>query len=557
MTVATPTAERLISNATGVALDILFRSARDFSHLAAAPSSELVLARWSTLTAQAAIAVATKLTDPELIDRIATKEKRKTVRVALAGNRAAHEVTRLYYIQEGLRHHDYDILTAAIHALPLETLLDYCEHDESFRRNTNYSVVVADLMARADAELVRRYLDIIEPSSRNHVVQKMLAGDTGVALDLLEAIGYDLKTVELSRYNSFNLDDLNTFRRLLDVSGSHVYGAIIEKYASDPKVLASLNPKLLELIPAGTRIHLDVDNAKVFTDHNMIHVLARCNLRYPEDDAVEVVLAHTTDPVLRALFMTMHNNPALFNDEFADPAEFVRNAIASQSDTDIMQWLMSKATSLGMTTTVALLEALLASAPDVRIGNQVRTLSGEFGISVDALLEMLPDQVFEKIASLPQVRNHRRLLERGSTVGNKGRMALIILDGQDDVEPAVAYECVDMLIALGQHTQVQDWLSGQPAELVEPVIARHRDVIAGYLSERPSLHRSPWVSEMVDVIRAPRGWAAHRSSGLIESAFRYLDEAIGQDAKIWETSLTLFDEWTGTLDELVAAARSL
>ena len=555
MTVASATAERLIGNATGVALDILFKTANDFTNLAAAPSSELVLTRWSKLPAHAAYAVASVITDTDLIDKLAAKEKRKTVRVHLARNRHTHPVTRMYFYQEGLRLGDYEIRRAAARAMSVNEVLDMLGSQSNIVNDIDSSDFAEQLVAANDQNLVARFQQAVSENEFRYMAQKMLARDAKVALDLFDAIGYEIGMMRtIGRYESFNIDSIETYQRLIKSSNEDFRKGIIDRFGDEPEKLAKIDPELLEEIN-DVKLHVTTAVAEVFIEHNRIAALLRCHKRSIfQAEAVDALLAATDDPGLRVLLVLRHPEPRQVVGVVGEPDAFVSAAVGV--DAPLVPWILENASSIGHEYGLQLLDSLARIKNDFVINNStLSNLSSQFKVNVDLLLTSMSDALFMKVASFPDLQEPRKVFERAKRLGVHRAVAdALVVSCTLDVK--LAEECIDLLMEAEQHATIRHWLRHQPFEMVEGIIVKHHDRLTEYLRADKDLHRSEWAPKLITSFAPASGWSTVRQTHLVNAALQYLQDEIGDDARVWETSLSLYDTWTGSLEELVFAART-
>ena len=176
MSVDSRLADRLIPFANNEALSVLFKYSDELPlNDTQNVSSELVLSRWPKLSAVAASNVARCLKDPNLIDKICEKEKRKSVRLALASNPNTSEPTLLFLLQEALRNTDWEITTRVLDSFNDDVILEMVINDQALDHRTYSRRAVKALVNTSKSELVRAYLAKVDRPS--YIVSQMLEED--------------------------------------------------------------------------------------------------------------------------------------------------------------------------------------------------------------------------------------------------------------------------------------------------------------------------------------------------------------------------------------------
>ena len=151
MSVRREIAERLFITANKTAVDILFPYIREINYQPKnTPSGKEIISRWKSLPANTAINIAVAIKDPEILDALAEKEKRKTVRCAIARNKNLHPVTRFYYFQESLVNNDHDLRNAVLSSIGPDELLFYMQDENVARNYRKISSILSDIIDKKD-----------------------------------------------------------------------------------------------------------------------------------------------------------------------------------------------------------------------------------------------------------------------------------------------------------------------------------------------------------------------------------------------------------------------
>lgn len=120
------TAQRLLPYASGEISTILFRASEEFSnHIINQPDSKAILAKWPSLSSDSACTLASSITDPDLLDTILIKERRKTVLRMIANNKALSLVSRAFLYQTSLITQDSDLRSYVLKEMPAKYFVEW------------------------------------------------------------------------------------------------------------------------------------------------------------------------------------------------------------------------------------------------------------------------------------------------------------------------------------------------------------------------------------------------------------------------------------------------
>lgn len=557
MTVAQNLAERLIGDAEGPALDILFRSAVDVRRLRHAPSSELVRSRWSSLTATSAIAVASVLTDQELIDQIAAKEKRKTVRVALASNPFTHPVTRLYFYQEGRRTNDWDLTRAATNAMTMEELLDYAPGEHSFISHLNDDRVAKKLTDTADVETLKRLRELMEDYSFNGLASRLIISNPTVALQMLEEVEIDLEELNLARMSRL-LSELHIeqIRRLMKFDNEKSRAAVVNAFSEEPAKLAALDPTLLDDLAERTRF-ITREFVDAYFANDRVGLLLRGTRFNYDQEAADRLLEVVTDPKDRILAQLHHPEPAVVCEQIDDVDQFVSVALESTDERTTFRWIDQAAPHLGLNRVISMLEAAAALVNDFTLNSRaIVSLSDRLGITCDEFLEAVTDELLSLTVSLPELNDPNGLYARVRGKHYEPRIATAFL-ALERVDEALMQECVLTLVNANQLGPIRSWSMSQSVQTMRPILDMHAQLFAEMVQADRDMQRADWVGELIELFAPRNGWGHVKNSRLTSMSLEYLQQALGDDVNSWESALVLYEGWTGTLGDLVKASRTI
>lgn len=554
MSTSSNTAARLIEHAPAAAVDLLFAKIGNESiRFGTAPSSNLVRERWSTVSADLAISLISAITDPELLDFIASKEKRKTVRSALASNRHLHPVTRLYFLQEGLRAHDWDLLYVVMGNMPASDQVEYILEDDTLNRYVrNRNLGKALIEMKSDAELIRS-LQSVDPS-RFSLVETMLSEDVNRAFRCFEAAGRSIEGHTLNRCPNGATNE--QIRTLIATSRSRVEFMTIVAAELPIQRLIEIDPALLDRL-AETRCDLSPENAELLISYGRLDVVLELVRQHRlDEDTAQILAAAVSNVPDRLKISLVHPNDEHAAALVTDPYAF--GAAATEiSSRDFLRWVLRVAPFIGLDATVAMISAR-SGGLDID-GASFGKLLEIFGLSSDELFDKLPDQMLGLLSGFSALNNPARLLER--VINLPADVALKIALGCSAPYPrdlATEILSAKIIFAHGEDSHKGGWLESATRPALEAVIAEHGVMLSTLVMRyRRISMRAEWADLLMPLMAPKGGWGSVNGSEMMRLAMATLTSEIGDDPQLWETALGLFHDWSGTLPELAAAARAL
>jgi hypothetical protein len=552
LSVTPSVATQLQPHLTGVALDLVFASAHEFNGKSQ-PSAALVRSKYSSLNAESATALVRVLTDTDLIDFVASKEKRKTVRTALACNPNLHPVTRLFLLQEGLRVADWDIIRATTDNMPSDMLLETWLGDPEIRsRYIRDRTVLAALLSTENLDLATRVLSTAK-SDNSYFITGLFEENTDRTMKLLDRIGYDLNSLPFRDLKFSSDAGASVVTRILEISGSYrqtLTRRLVETHTGDLAFFEFVDPKLLTLAIQASHRQSESD-VEVIVRNGLVPELLNAALLRISSSTADTLMSVPLGVRDRALL-------ALLHPDFTQAAKLVERPdiiielLAENERIQPNRFVVGVSPYLPSETVYALLPAMVS----ISVMNLVE-LSRNMKVSVDTLLATFPPEVLLQIDSIPAHADRHQYLARARTLGNDHlcRTALS-LSSETDLCNDMLRELVEILSTNNYQQNLSELLIRMDHELATELVPTYREhFVHAYLDSGRNRYRAEWVDLIIDEIRPSTGWA--HLNHLTAPAVQYLTTLIGDDSALWETVLGLYENWTGTLDELVEASRNL
>jgi hypothetical protein len=547
-------AARLIEYAPPAAVDLLFPKIGNGSvRFGIAPSSPLIRERWSTVSADLAISLVTVITDTELLDFISMKEKRKTVRSAICANRNLHPVTRLFFLQEGLRANDWDLISTVMRYMPVDDQIAYAIADERLQRYVNDRDLGKAIAAlETDDELIAAFRSL--GTSRSYVIDAVISINADRALRCMTAAGLTLERHGLHRCPESASDD--TIRTLIATAGDRRDFMFSVASALDIDRLAAIDPQMLDLL-GDARYPLTAENAAKLLSYGKLDVVMSLVRRnHLDGDTAQLLAAAAVTDAQRFTISLNHPSGELAAALVTDPVAFGRASLELNSSS-FFAWIVRIAPFLGIEKTMQVIEARPAERDiDGRVYQQLMTT---FGCTSDELLAAMPDSLLSNISGLEVPADPVGLLNRALTVPGPAAYRLA-LQLAAPVRRTLELELLTakILFTEGDESAIADWLRHASRPAVEAVVVEHGQTLASIvLRNRRHSVSDEWADLLVPLLAPSSGWGSLPNAELTRRAMMALTEMIGDDIELWETTLGLYQDWTGTLSDLVSAARTL
>ena len=564
MAVTSQLADRLLPYAVGPAIDVLFNDS-DQCNITAEnqPSPGVVLKRWSTLTAASAIHLARNIKDVDLLDTLAAKEKRKTVRVALAGNAHVHPITRLYFLQEGLRANDWDLVSNALKLMDPDMLVGLSQCSDMNHRLRSRDIAEALLKCQDRDVAVAALRNADNLRDRNTVIANMLGRSTDLALDILDAAEIKLDSLDFSSFEGSADASSASLRRLLEASSGvdrfRYRSGFVSAYSGQLDKIEAVDPSLLS----------DAVNELRTVDENVVAIYARNgltgalikSLRFSvtiTEQAAELLAVSLTSDEERASLAFSHPQPALAARLLTDTTIFVEKA-RSEGPLNYQRWLLKLVPFISIEKFFEMLA--VQDKPDLT-GQWVNRFASTLEMPIGKFVDLIPDALLHHLSGLPDIDDanfYDTLLRRACAHSVDAEVAVctLILKNRYSQE-SIQTEAARLLIERGQVDVMGEWLHSASLECVQALLPENMDfIVKSYLEiSRGNRWRLSWTGLIVESLTPESGWGSMQSNAL-EGAMKFLNARIGDDAIVWGTVLNLFEGWTGTLDDLVTAARTL
>lgn len=562
MSVRREIAERLFITANKTAVDILFPYIREINYQPKnTPSSKEIISRWKSLPANTAINIAIAIKDPEILDALAEKEKRKTVRCAIARNKNLHPVTRFYYFQESLVSNDHDLRNAVLSSIGPDELLFYMQDEDVAINYRKISSILSDIIDKKDYKVVANYKANLSDQKFDAIANGLLSKNADVALEIFDFCKISIENLKISpNPNRITSNDINTWRKLYSIDKEGVLESLLYNYRDDAKKLAEIDEKLIVSM-LGNHSY-DLNSVMILAEHNLLDKLMDQNPKL-SDDAIKFIIDQPVDLRNKSKAILLSEDYEYSLGKIEDFELFAESLSYHERPQKVFSWIHNAAKLLGQDRCLTLINTLTKNDNKGNIELTFRSISNlatDLDIKNSEFIIRLSDNSINKITSFPQLEDVDNVIIRIKENGNDAiykRLAISILENNYNNESKFIDELLEIAIKSQEFDTIFTWLSKITIEEAKKYVSQYKDIFAKEIINSRESDRAIWLSEVVDIIKPASGWGAIRGSSITAAAMDFLDSNMSQDKAHWESALCLYESWTGTLPELIKVSKQL
>ena len=562
------TAQRLLPYASSEVSTLLFKACEEFLNpITNQPDSNVILSKWSSLSSESACTVAGSITDPDLLDKILLKERRKTVLRVIASNLALSLVSRTYLYQISLITNDSDLKAYVLNNMPNEIFVEMATNDNLLRSSTNTNMVLQKISDANNIELTIKFLATQEPD----YIVNLIPYNIGLVLAVGKKMNFDFsgKEIRTSRYGGRanvktpNIEEIKDLYTLLNNSRYNDF--FIDLLESNLEKLALVSSKLVAA--SIKRLHVySIADVKVCIELNLLEHLAENS--QPEDSSAAELLLSNIPLELAGKTILEHPDPekAILWALKDFPAFLEMGKANNRSLTSFINRNFKK---LGLVKFWQLVRIL----DDKEISTNFYELAIKEGFTSAEFISSIPTDLLPTFKSLPSEFDFLTFLERVENeidLGGRKKPIEVVLSSigrsyarDEEKEETVDVKAVKMLFADGHKNSLLEILNkGRISEKANKLIGdyiRNDSEMLSLAGSVLSNHRNNnIIVNLIDLISPANGWVSlTRNPDVAQAAYNYLESNLSGNLQSWETTLTLFDDWTGTLPALVLAAKNI
>jgi hypothetical protein len=562
------TAQRLLPYASGEISTILFRASEEFSnHIINQPDSKAILAKWPSLSSDSACTLASSITDPDLLDTILIKERRKTVLRMIANNKALSLVSRAFLYQTSLITQDSDLRSYVLKEMPAKYFVEMVTNDQLVRSSTNNSLTLQKISEAEDVNLTIKFLETQEP---NYLLQ-LITYNVGLVLKVGKKMNFDFsgKEFRVNRYGNRSNDKPISAKEVKElyhlVNNPRYDEFFIDLLGGDIDILSTISEKLV--ITALKNLHTyGAKEVQICEDLGILEHLA--NNSQPDDETAAELLLTKIDPAKAGKTILEHPNQELaIKWALKDFDSFLK--MEKINTRSLNSFIVRNIKELGLEKFWQLYK--LTGEKDISANFYDHVLRE--GYSEKSFVASIPNDLLEKLMSLPSEFDFISFLDRVSHELSYDRRRISIAVVMDSMgrsysrsqlkEQETDVKAIKMLHADGHKDFLLELLnkgrlSEEATTLIGEYIRSDKEMLAKACSILNNSRNNDLIVSLVDMIAPPNGWSSlTRSPDVAHAAYLYLESQLKEDISAWETALTLFDDWTGNLPALASAAKTI
>ena len=562
------TAQRLLPYSSAEVSNILFRASEEFSNtIKNQPDSQVILTKWPTLSSDSACTIVTSITDPELLDKILLKERRKTVLRKIAMNQALSLVSRVYLYQFSLTSNDNDLKAYSLKGLPPEHFIEMATNDNLIRSSTNSHLIFQKISDANNVDLTINYLKTQEP---NHILN-LIPYNINLVLKVSKAINYDFsgKDIRVNRYGNRSNEKQNSVcdvKELYSLINNPRYDEFfIDLLGGEIDAVSQISKSLV--ITALRNLHSYSEKEILICEElDILDHLAENS--QPESEAAAEMLLNKIDLSKAGKTILEHPNQDLsIKWALKDFAAFLK--IEKANSRSLNSFILRNIKELGLEKFWQLLK--VSGEKDIS-SNFYEAFLRE-GYSSREFIESIPIEILGKQRSLPSDFDFLTFLERIERELDRDQRKIcveVILESMGRSysrselrEKLIDVKAIKILHADGHKNTLLELLnkgrlSEEATSLIGDYIRQDPEMLTKACSLLTNSRNNEIIVSLVDMVSPSNGWSSLiRSPDVAQAAYNYLESKLEGDVNAWETALTLFDDWTGTLPALASAAHNI
>jgi|688.fasta_scaffold179989_2 hypothetical protein len=561
MSVRREIAERLIIHANQTAVDLLFPYVREINSVPRnVPEKEQLLQRWNTLPVNSAVNLISAINDQDILDCIALKDKRKTVRIMLAKNKNLHPVTRMYFYQLSLSENDYDLRAAVEYGIKPEELLFYLFDESNKLNNKRIDSIFQSILIDKNLDIIKKYHDFLPKEVFNKLVNGLINFDPEPALKLLEDAAIDISDfdikINLHRYANMCFE---TYKKLYKIDKEGCKNILFYIYKDEPEKIIEIDSELLSDLLDERYFELPL--IKLIIKNNKLLELFEKNPKFSQE-AINYIIENTNDRyILSRVIMHSELNDSILS-KVNDYKNFINVNYKFERLSKLISWISDASEFLVISDIVILIDAL--SEADVKNEFEfnprlIEDLASKYSLKKDDFLLLFKDITFTKIKNYPKFDSYDRIIDRVKAINESEflKLAHTILRSDEKVSKQIVNEIIELTIKNKDYDLFFAWVSKAEREDGIYFVLKYKELVANEILKNRNSDSDIWLDYVIDIIKPKTGWGSIRNSSITLSSIKYLEAHLGNQIAKWEMVLCLYETWTGTLSELVSAVEQL
>ena len=556
------TANNFLSVAKGNDIDFFFKAASEINgKLKQQPTSEQIWARWSQFSSENLLSLIPNITDSELLDKILIKEKRKTVLRVTATNINLSLVSRMYLYQHSFTSDDNELRNLVLQFMEADFYIALAIEDSALSNHRNTNLTFSKLAEVSSEDLVKKYFSVngMEHLSVFATHNMRLANKIAKELDYQKS--NDSNTLRYGRKGSQICEPtVEDYREFLSIfSSPDAISYVVNRCDEDLKLLAHIDSNLLKEY-FRQKQEFTLEDVELAESYKLIPDLAKIAHATDSIEAAEGLIKLAGPVNCRKLILNHPDRSKALEWFMANYEDMIQPF--EQSNYKVTQFADEFCKELGLDSFWEIYDKF---SEQNLSGSTLENLNKN-GYTYAQILELMPLKFVSKIKHFPSNFDYSALYARYSEIEEqrvKVAFLEIILENivprySDDhyKEEALVLKLIPNLYEVGAKDTILNLLyrrniNDNASKMIYDIIRQDPEMLENSVKNF-SYRSSESLKGIIDIIAPNQGWGSMlRSRDITEAIYDYLAINLGEDQSKWETAFTVFDDWKGTLPELI------
>ena len=556
------TANNFLSVAQGDNIDFFFKAASEIhGQLKQQPTSEQIWARWNQFSSENLLSLIPNISDSDLLDKILIKEKRKTVLRTIAANSNLSLVSRMYLYQHSFTSDDYELRNLVLQFMEADFYIALALEDSSLSNHRNTNLTFSKLAEVSSEELVKQYFTV---NGTEHL-SVFATHNMGLANKIAKELDYqkssDGNTLRYGRKgNQIKEPTVDEYREFLSIfSSPEAVSYVVNRCDGDLKLLAHIDSNLLKEY-FKQKSDFTLEDVELAETYNLIPDLAKISHSTDSMEAAERLINLAGPTNCRKLILNHPDRRKAIEWFKANYQEMLMPL--EQNSYKVTQFADEFCEELGLESFWEIYDKF----NEQNLSGATLELLNKNGFSYPMIIKAMPLRFVSKIKHFPNSFDYSALYSRYNEI-EEHRVKVSFLEtilenivpryGDDPYkEEDLVLNLIPDLYEVGAKDTILNLLyrrniNDKASTLIYNIIRNDPEMLENSVKNF-SYRSSESLKGIIDLIAPKQGWGSMlRSRDITETIYDYLAIHLGDDQSKWETAFTVFDDWKGTLPELI------
>lgn len=564
--ISNKTANKFLTVANEKTVDLFFKSADCIDgKLKSQPSREAIFSKYKKLSSEDAVLLVNSIKDSFVLDEILVKEKRKTVLREIARNINLSLESRLYLYQQSIITRDYELKDSVLKNMDPKFLVEMYLNDTS-NRDINENIIYEKLSLTNDKDLALRFFKLVGVEN----IYQLAPLNINLTNYLAKELQYkdsrkDYYYFRSNRYsqNDVSKEDLVEF--LKHFKSKDAFSFVLNLNESR-EFLELMDKEFIAHYISGLHT-FNTDTINLARKHELLELLADSRSN-PETEEAAEELVNEVGPILGLRVLTNHPNSEKATITIKNSLDKLLLS-GSSSLNQLLNSYVEKHIELFDLEQYWKVSCVI---PDKEINPKIMERLLASGNSMEMIIETIPEKLLNNIKYFPREFDYEKFYIRVLDIADRKCKARLLAKIIDEITPnygdeekfnsEFANQIIKELHNIGEGSFIvdlflRDRLGSETNKYISNII-RNDNILLEEAIRKAGTRNLGAMSSLIDKISPSTGWGnLLRSEDVISAVYNYLDSHFSVDEKMWETALTVFDDWRGTLPELVEMCKKI